>query len=530
MKFEHSKSKKTTHDQRLENDLNAFASQMDSLSFKQAKLAKNPVVNARKFPFSTVKSGYFDYIDKQLHFHPSIDISAHGDVVFGSRSAAILLAAIGTEGPWIYRIDMPYWSIRLITISAGKKPEIFFSLGHAPKVFKVGIIQFQRGRRTLVQKCRIPTIDGTEADSDFRYCFVFRVQLKSMADVARARNLMSGSPDFPQNLKAEVISTPIKHQIPEAIENLQRTIVAHKFDYIVAFQILKLAMNNKLLPWKVEALLPHIAKCNKHYGDERTAIGLRELYRTTPAMGPETSFAEFELERLSDNLTRLIYGARREHGPYDAARKNDQLQVVHKVRITPMGLYLEGPEAEVSNRVLRTHKKNDVAFLRTQFSEEDGMRLEGSLITNLDEIYKRFRQVLQSGFKFFGHQYSFLGFSSSSLRVHTCWMMRPFTSADGGTVYGSEQVIRQIGDFTSFRSPAKCAARIGQAFTETSGFVHTSTIASIPDVERNGRIFSDGCGTISQSLCTEISLKHDHLAIPAVVFQIRFQGKHAFLT
>jgi RNA dependent RNA polymerase len=250
---------------------------------------------------------------------------------------------------------------------------------------------------------------------------------------------------------------------------------------------------------------------------------LRELYKSVPPLGPETSYEKVTIEHLSDTLTQLIYSARIEHGPYDCARKNEKLQVVHRLRVTPMGLYLEGPEAEVSNRVLRTHKKNDVAFLRTQFSEEDGVRLEGTLFANLSGIYDRFRGVLRSGIKLFGLRYTFLGFSSSSLRVHTCWMLRPFF--DGGDIFGPERVIKGIGDFTTFKSPAKCAARIGQAFTETTGVVSVSAIAALPDVERNGRIFSDGCGTISRALCEEISLQHDRLKIPPVVFQIRFRGE-----
>jgi hypothetical protein len=308
------------------------------------------------------------------------------------------------------------------------------------------------------------------------------------------------------------------------VAKLQKAIAEREFDYIVAFQILKLAMNGRILPWTVEGLLPQIAKCNKHYGAEKTAIGLRELYRLAPIPGPQASFDEVSVQQLSDTLTQLVYGARVELGPYDCARKNEKLQVVHRLRVTPMGLYLEGPEAEVSNRVLRTHKKNDAAFLRTQFSEEDGLRLEGNLMANLSKIYERFSEVLHSGIELFGVRYSFLGFSSSSLRVHTCWMLRNFTH--GGDVFGPERVIKEIGDFSTFKSPAKCAARIGQAFTETTGFVSVSAIASLPDVKRNGRIFSDGCGTISMDLCEEISLQHDHLKIPAVVFQIRFRGKY----
>ncbi|KAI4158772.1 MAG: hypothetical protein LQ342_007167 [Letrouitia transgressa] len=57
-------------------------------------------------------------------------------------------------------------------------------------------------------------------------------------------------------------------------------------------------------------------------------------------------------------------------------------------------------------------------------------------------------------------------------------------------------VIKDLGDFSAIRSPAKCAARIGQAFSQTFSSValSRSAIREIPDVKRNNRVFSDGVG------------------------------------
>jgi hypothetical protein len=319
----------------------------------------------------------------------------------------------------------------------------------------------------------------------------------------------------------------------ETLRNkLSERLIRGDFDFSVAFQALKLATNGKLLPWTVAGLLSIISRLYLTYGSEKTAIGLRELYTSTPKMGPETSFSEFTSENLSQRLSSLVAGAIIETSPYYQARKNPQLEVVHRARVTPTGIYFEGPEAEVSNRVLRRYNRNIDSFLRTQFSNEDGTKLEASLVTNLDEIYQRFRTILQDGIILCGRRYHFLGFSSSSLRSQTCWTMSSFLAPDGTRV-NPERVIEEIGDFTTFRSPARCAARIGQAFTETSGFISIdpSCIAHLPDVERNGRCFSDGCGTISRVLCDEICAKYYHrLAVPAVLFQIRFMGKRSIFT
>jgi hypothetical protein len=532
MKFEISKKAGKAATQRAENELNDEISKSRSLQFRRETLTSNPIVNPRMFPLASVKIGYFDYPENQLRFHPTAFINMQSDLIFGKNSAALLVYPAGSDSDWKYRVDIDYWMVRLITISPGDTPAIILSLGHAPKIFKraptlIGM------RRNRVRRHRVPTFDGLPQDSDVRYCFVYRAALRTKADVARAKNLIRSTADFPQSVLCEVLTSPAPYQMASAMASLRDKItnamLETKVNFIVAFQTLKLAMNGKLLPPTVEGLLPQIASCVRRWGAEKTAIGLRELYKSAPNRGPETSFEELTIETLAVSLARLVESARVENGPYFGARKNRQLQVVHRVRVTPVGLYLEGPEAEVSNRVLRKYSQKSDCFLRTQFSEEDGMKLEGSLITNLDQVFQRFRELLQDGFRFFGRNYSFLGFSSSSLRSQTCWMMCSFYN-DNYTVMNPERVIQGIGNFSGFRSPARCAARIGQAFTETAGFVsHPSAIATLPDVERNGRCFSDGCGTISRALCEEICLQHRRLAIPAVVFQIRFMGEYGLL-
>lgn len=120
-------------------------------------------------------------------------------------------------------------------------------------------------------------------------------------------------------------------------------------------------------------------------------------------------------------------------------------------------------------------------------------------------------------------------------------------------------VIKKLGDFSHIRSPAKCAARIGyvypmfttfyflpllkstiphyiyianirnrQAFSNSREIVtlDPEIVKVVSDVERNGRVFSDGVGTIS----TEF-LDHMRQSLPfgygnwATCFQVRYKGK-----
>jgi hypothetical protein len=168
--------------------------------------------------------------------------------------------------------------------------------------------------------------------------------------------------------------------------------------------------------------------------------------------------------------------------------------------VTPCGIYLYGPDAECINRILRKYFQHHDCFLRVQFCDEDGMPVKFDRDISNKPVYERFRNVLNTGILIAGVRFSFLGFSHSSLRSQSCWFMAPFDHE--GTLISSEEVIKDLGNFSDIRTPARCAARIGQAFSNTR---EAMTLApgtvkdnnELADVERNGRVFSDGVGTIS---------------------------------
>ena len=104
--------------------------------------------------------------------------------------------------------------------------------------------------------------------------------------------------------------------------------------------------------------------------------------------------------------------------------------------------------------------------------------------------------------------------------------MAPFTTND--SLMYATAVIKDLGDFGLIRSPAKCAARIGQTFSQTYSSVHipSEAIQSIPDVTRDGRTFSDGVGTCSTEVLEKIWREYPQARGPKpTIYQIRFMGK-----
>ncbi|KAL2158770.1 hypothetical protein VTH06DRAFT_3961 [Thermothelomyces fergusii] len=178
---------------------------------------------------------------------------------------------------------------------------------------------------------------------------------------------------------------------------------------------------------------------------------------------------------------------------------------IFKAVVTPTSVQLYGPESEPMNRVLRMFRDHSY-FIRIQFCDEAGNDLHLSPKVSLDRIYNRFTSILSNGLQIAGRVYRLLGFSHSSLRAHSAWLSAPFFYQ--GKLYIPDFIIRSLGDFNEIRSPARRAVRIGQAFSETPWALdldeHGIQVSRIPDVERNGRVFSDGIGTISHDALSAV--------------------------
>jgi hypothetical protein len=212
----------------------------------------------------------------------------------------------------------------------------------------------------------------------------------------------------------------------------------------------------------------------------------------------------------------------------DIQSKNQHLVLVHRVSVTPTGIYLDGPDLEVSNRVIRQYSAHSDHFIRVEFADEDGSPLSYDSRTSNERIYdNKYRETLRSSINIAGKVFKFLGFSHSSLRSQTCWFCAPFIN-EGGRLIHAPIIISDLGNFSKIRSPARCAARIGQAFSDTSGAIpiKQENLNWLPDVERHDRVFSDGCGTISLALLKKVwaGWSASKRSQPTIL-QIRFQGK-----
>lgn len=207
--------------------------------------------------------------------------------------------------------------------------------------------------------------------------------------------------------------------------------------------------------------------------------------------------------------------------------------MVHKVMVTPTGITLHGPDPEAKNRILRRFPDNTGSFIRVQFCEEDGGDLQFNSRVSNEAIYQRFKQIMMDGIAICGRVYGFLGNSHSSLRSHSAWFVAPFWNKTRLESYFT--IIPDLGNFGSIQSPARCAARIGQAFSETpfaiSLVYNDIALSELPEVETSDRkhVFSDGVGTLSRAAVEAIRDSIPKKKGAATCFQIRWGGAKGML-
>ncbi|ONI28221.1 hypothetical protein PRUPE_1G132100 [Prunus persica] len=190
---------------------------------------------------------------------------------------------------------------------------------------------------------------------------------------------------------------------------------------------------------------------------------------------------------------------------------------VHRVQVTPTKVYFCGPEANLSNRVLRNYSEHVDNFLRVSFVDEDmGVIHSGDLcpLTNCTTSTEEERRT---------GKFEFLAHTASQLREHSVWM---FASTSEVT---AQDIRNWMGDFSDIRNASKYAARLGQAFSSSwkTFDVDRDEIELIPDVEieRGGvkYCFSDGIGKISAEFAGRVAIKCGKITTPSA-FQIRYGG------
>ncbi|KAK1082418.1 hypothetical protein LTR33_003936 [Friedmanniomyces endolithicus] len=460
-----------------------------------------------RFSISELQCGVWDYDAKgNLAFMTHYRNTNTGSVIFGHKQAIVLLGPTTSDH---IRVELNYYGSEHIVLGSRRDDAtITIGLGAvAPKMYKVhgeDVLSAQLTRLVIssaaaqskdVMKLRLIGIDN-EHERIAGVCFVYRMTLADPAMLGTVSSLMKRNPKMPPVMHISTsLAVPTeswrrsKMRLDYELTDVNR-LVGKSFG--IRFQLDRIVRNGMIPPTRLLELLPTVDRIHAKYGADAMLTALACFSRQMPVAGPDTDANELSKEALQHLLEDFVvaYDPHAPANPYELTKRHAHMNLVHKVVVTPTGTYLEGPDPEPTNRVLRKYSRQADHFVRVLFRDEDGSSVHFDPRASQEIIYHtRFKGVLDA-----------------TINIAVVLVYGTLVRHQKGSLLYASQVIKELGDFTHIRTPAKCAARIGQCFTDTTASVtlKSGENGSLSVVERNGRDFSDGVGTISRKLLEDV--------------------------
>ncbi|KAL8810430.1 MAG: hypothetical protein Q9200_002580 [Gallowayella weberi] len=461
----------------------------------------------RIFISYSVACGSMDYVGSDLAFTEQYQEPKAGRLNFGRKFVLIEFPPPSPALP-TKQIEIPSYGIESLTIGTSTNPYLTFSLAHAPKFFEkrpqsetslmnnfrqLGL-QTGQTKQNDPERRRTTAIDlGHQAVVASCFCYRFQISPTDIRAILALRRLR-GYPD----VVSWDISKTTKNSFQAQKTQLDTALATRfrKYTFELKFQLQKLAQNGYLPPYKVLQLMQMMKRTFLNADYPMLAAAVRKLCYQIPFAGAGTEASELSIPALEDLLRHNYDTALREKKyAQDITQKYEHIAAIHKATVTPAGIYLYGPEPEVKNQVLRTYSAFISHFLQVTFSDEDGEPMRFDRTSSLDDVYQqRFKKVLG--------------------------------------------VIKDLGEFGDIRSPAKCAARIGQAFSQAFSSVQIPEEAfmRVPEIKRVDtkgilRTFSDGVGICSKAILRRIWAAYaPSRTWKPTVCQIRYAGAKGMIS
>lgn len=480
-----------------------------------------PVEPTKTLTATELNCGYYTFEDGRLTFTAEWTAKGPCHVKFSQRNLLITLQRQNSEVqlriPFQSIVELVWWQDGRAAVTLRWPPTILASQSSEEKLVAAVLmlaIGQTNNRARAEQRERVAAIDDDHARVS-ALCLVYHFQVPTAITRHVASDLQSEMLRMSRKQLFPVTRYDLGFQHASGVRfsagaaNLRNQLAqyntANTLPFGLLFLLQGLMANGYLHPATISALARKLAQLftqARAAGDDQPPISVdafKRLFDWVDYPMPHGDPSMFEVEGImeylkeAERLVREGY-ALRSKLPSDAQNRAR----IFKVIVTPTRLVLYGPELEPMNRVLRKFSDHSY-FIRAQFCDENGQDLFFNAKISLDSIYNRFKSVLSNGVQVAGRVYKLLGFSHSSLRAHSAWLSAPFTHQ--GQIQIPDLIVTGLGDFNKIRSPARRAARIGQAFSETPYAVDLDEsmveVKEILDIERNGRVFSDGVGSIS---------------------------------
>jgi hypothetical protein len=493
-----------------------------------------PKKTQKKFAISSLTCGVWEYSGSEPVFVRYFQDPRRGELSLRRESINICLRSL--DDLISHDIVFDYHSLGTsIYLGNSGNPTVTLSLEYAPRIYQQDLYQnlaymslTKKDHRR--KKDRIETLGGGFGTVG-AVCLTYQLTLTAYTDIWMLQNSKKER-HIPALVPWPTRTTEPLLPLSDQMVSFMYWLNQENVPYRIRYQLQMLVWNGILAPNKVAGLFPEMPHLLRRVGADQAAKDLRNLAREVQYPGPEAEEYSFSVPALKQTLAELEKKSGYETFIRKSQAANRNKALIHKATVTPLGIYLYGPDWEPTNRVLRRYSAYTDYFLRVEFMDETGDPITYDRAGSLDRIYgQRYKGVMQSGIMIGGRSFEFLGFSHSSLRSQSCWFVAAFTT-ESGEYIDARTIIRGLGDFSKIRCPARCAARIGQAFSDTFTSIEISEaiVEYIPDVERSDRVFSDGCGTCSRQIMHKIWREYaSNARLKPTVFQIRCAGNQTVL-
>ncbi|WVQ95053.1 hypothetical protein IAU59_002145 [Kwoniella sp. CBS 9459] len=200
----------------------------------------------------------------------------------------------------------------------------------------------------------------------------------------------------------------------------------------------------------------------------------------------ETLYNQERIRNVAVVVQKTASFLRRKEAP-----KLSHLVLIRTVLVTPTRVLVGPPQQEPQNSVTRRYKDRIDAIIRVQFADEEDRLFAGDKVKQADNlrpdvgIMARVRRALQHGLVIGGQTYLPVASSASQQKEHAIWFIN-------NRIIDGLELRTWMGNVAE-TVVAKHSARMGLPFSTTRSVEMNITIGpQLPDVERNGRTFTDG--------------------------------------
>lgn len=477
------------------------------------------------FQINALHCGYYRFYNDRLAFIPEMtDRVIQGKASFGKRYLTVNIQSFYGNSMSARLMYIPLGTIQEI-VWAGTG-ELTITLSAVPILFaqaadkKTRLTALDSRHAKIVGTCLIYRLDVDPTNMYRQMQRLSKLEILTITQYDLGFYTAPHIYDSMQKLNTTLANATAKNLLP----------------FPILFQLQALAYNGYLHPDTVVELasfLMALRKTRMAISVEAMKTLFNDIEWPTPNYNNPSDFdADALISYLRKKEKDIQTGYQVRSGLTNPA---GNLTPVCRVSVTPTRILLHGPELESKNRVLRKFPNHHDFFIRVQFCDEnnDMLRLLGGQ-TNYDEIHNRFVEIMTNGIQIAGRTYKFLGWSHSSLRAHSMWFTAPFFD-DTKHFQTHLNIINTLGNFNTIHSPARHAARIGQAFSETPFASRLDenkiSVLEVPDVESSsGSVFSDGVGTISMEALMKVWKALPKAKMYPTCLQIRYAGAKGMLS